>query len=574
VTEGRRAALPPWLFPSLHGYRPDRLRSDLTAGLTVWAVLVPEALAYASIAGVSPVVGLYAAPAALVLYAAIGSSRHLVVGPMSATSALSAAAVAEIATRGSHDFVTLTATLAVVTGLLAIVAGLLRLGFAAAFISPPVLKGFIVGLALTIAISQLPKLLGVPAGSGGFFERGWDLGKHADDVGAATAAVGLGSLALIYALRRVARAVPAFLIVVAAGIVASKLLDLEQHGVAVVGHIAPGLPPVGLPDAPAGDALKLAASAAGLLLVAFAEGLAAAKAYAMRSGDTIDADRELIGVGLANLGAGLSSGMVVGGSLSKTAVNGEAGARTQLSGLVVAALTVVTLLVLTGLFEQLPEATLAAVVIAAVIDLIDVPGLLRLRRIWTHRLGRIYGPAARPDFLAALAALAGVLVFQTLAGLFIGIAMSLLVLAYRSSRPHVAVLGQVDGRWHDVDRHAGAVRVPGVAVLRIEGGVFFANADRVRDTVLGHAGAPGIHAVVIDAETVPSVDVTGARTFAELRATLARRAVTLVVARDVGQVEDVLRVAGDAELPLYPTVTAAVDAVRRPEPKSVVMRGG
>jgi high affinity sulfate transporter 1 len=553
--------LPPWLFPSLHGYRPDRLRDDLTAGLTVWAVLIPEALAYATIAGVSPVVGLYAAPAALVLYAAIGSSRHLVVGPMSATSALSAAAVAELATRGSHDFVALTAALAVVTGLLALIAGLLRLGFLAAFISPPVLKGFIVGLALTIAIGQLPKLLGVPAGSGGFFERGWDLAKRVDNIDVTTAAVGIGSLALVFALRRLAPAVPAALVAVAAGIAAVKLLDLDQHGVAIVGHIAPGLPPVGLPDAPAGDALKLTGSAAGLLLVGFAEGLAAAKVYAMRAGDTLDADRELMGVGLANLGAGLSSGMVVAGSLSKTAVNGGAGAHTQLSGLVVAALTVVTLLVLTGLFEQLPEATLAAVVIAAVVDLVDVPALVRLRRVWTHRLGRIYGPAARPDFLAALAALAGVLVFQTLAGLFIGIAMSLFVLAYRSSRPHVAVLARADGVWHDVDRYPAAVPVPGVAVLRIEGGVFFANADRVRDTVLAHAGEPGIHAVVLDAETVPSVDVTGAATVAELHATLERRGVALVVARDVGQVEDVLRVTGNTELPLYPSVTAAVDAV-------------
>jgi sulfate permease, SulP family len=340
------------LFPSLAGYQRGWLQGDVLAGLTVWAMLVPQALAYASIAGVSPVVGLYAAPAALVFYAAFGSSRHLVVGPMSATAALSAAAVAELATQGSGRFAALTVTLAITTGAIGVIAGLARLGFVANFISEPVLKGFIVGLALTIIVGQLPKLFGVPKGEGNFFEQLWHLAGHLGQTSGLTLLVGLVSLALVLGLRRVAPVVPGSLAAVVFGIVVVQLFGLDRHGAAIVGKIQPGLPPLGLPGVAAVDYLKFAPAAVGILLVGFAEGLGAAKTYAARQHYEVDANLELLGVGAANLGAGLSSGMVVSGSLSKTAVNGAAGARTQLSGLVVAALTIVTLLTLTPLFQE------------------------------------------------------------------------------------------------------------------------------------------------------------------------------------------------------------------------------
>ena len=298
-------------------------------------------------------------------------------------------------------------------------------------------------------------------------------------------------------LRRFAPVVPGSLVAVAFGVLVVELLDPD--GVDIVGNIDSGLPSFGLPDASASDYLNLAASGVAVALVGFAEGLGAAKTYAARHHYDIDVDRELVGLGAANLGSGLASGMVVNGSLSKTAVNGGAGAESQMSGIVVAVLTVVTLLFLTGLFESLPEATLAAVVIAAVIELVDIPALVRLYRVWTKRLGRIYGPAARPDFLAAVAALAGVLIFDTLPGLFIGIGVSLLLLLYRASRPHVAVLGRVpSGHWVDLER-GDAEAEPGVVVLRVEAGLFFANADHVRQTILAHAREPGVKAVVLDA---------------------------------------------------------------------------
>jgi SulP family sulfate permease len=581
------------LFPTLRGYERPWLRGDLIAGLTVWAVLVPEALAYASIAGVSPVVGLYAAPGALILYAALGSSRQLVTGPMAATAALSAATVAELVPLGSDRFAAMTAALAITTGLAALVAGVLRLGFLANFISEPVLKGFIVGLALTILIGQVPKLLGIDKGTGDFFQQLWHVISHLGDTQGAILLVGALSLAVILALRRLAPGVPGSLVAVALGIAAVKIFDLDHHGVAIVGPIKSGLPTLGFPNVGLHDIGGLAAGGIGVMLVGFAEGLGAAKTYAAREHQEIDANRELLGVGAANLAAGFSAGMVVNGSLSKTAVNAAAGARTQLSGLFVAALTILTLIALTGLFEDLPEATLAAVVIAAIVELVDVPALVELYRAYTRRLGSEFGFAARPDFIAALAALLGVTVFDTLPGLFIGIAVSLLLLVYRASRPYVATLGRepesgsepepgrdrrtspgsgpaAGARYSDIDRHPDNIVDEHVAVLRVESGLYFANADPVRNRILAAATAEGVAAVVLDAETIPFIDVTSARMLAALEEQLRDRGVRLLIARDVGQVRDVLRSVTDdpALAHVYPSVRAAVAAAGRPPQKT------
>ncbi|CCH89351.1 Sulfate transporter [Modestobacter italicus] len=554
------------LLGSLRGYRIGWLRADLVAGVTVWAVLVPESLAYATIAGVPPVVGLYAAVPALLLYALLGSSRHLVVASMSATAALSAGIVGDLAEGGSDRYVALTTALAVVVGLVGIAAGLARMGFLASFISEPVLKGFIVGLALTIIVGQLPALFGVPKGDGDAFRQLGSLIGRLDDTVVPTLVVGAASLLLVLLLRRWLPLVPGALVAVLLGIVAVALLDLEDDGVAIVGPIAAGLPRLGLPHADAGDHLTLVGASVGVLLIGYAEGLGAAKTYAARAGYDVDPNRELLGLGAANLGSGLASGMVVNGSLSKTAVNGGAGARSQLSGLTVAALTVVTLLFLTGLFEQLPEATLAAVVIAAVVELVDVPALRRLYRVWTPQLGGIYGWAARADFLAALAALLGVLVFDTLPGLFIGIAVSLVLLLHRASRPHIARLarGTDPGAWLDTDRHPDLTPDPSVLVVRVESGLFFANADHVRATVRGLC-TPSTRAVVLDAQTASFIDVTATDVLTQLAQDLARRHVTLAIAHPIGQTRDVLRRAAASTgvtLDSHPDVDAAVAALR------------
>jgi high affinity sulfate transporter 1 len=562
------AAIRGVVFQSFAGYQHAWLSGDVVAGLTVWAVLVPEALAYATVAGVSPIVGLYAAPPALLLYAAFGSSRHLVVGPMSATAALSAATVAEFAASGDDAYVAMTLAVAIIAGLIGCLAALAKLGFVANFISEPVLKGFIIGLALTIIAGQLPSLFGVEKGDGNFFEKIWDLIGRLGETNEWSLIIGLTCLAAVLVLRRAAERIPGSLVAVAIGIGAVVLFNADEEGVAIVGQIDSGLPDVGLPSGLSGsEYLDLIPGTIGILLVGFAEGLGAAKNYAAKNGYEIDAGRELFGLGAANLASGLAGGMVVNGSLSKTAVNGGAGGKSQLSGLVVAVLTVLTFLFLTGLFEELPEATLAAVVIAALIDLVDFPALVRLYKLRTSTLHATLGPAARADFLAAAAALAGVLVFDTLPGLFIGITTSMVLLLYRAYKPRLAVLGRIPGteQYGDVALQAENQQLPGIVIVRVESGLFFANADRVRQEITQLASKDGIETVILDAETIAFMDVTAAGVLLHLGETLRQSGRTLVIARDIGQVREVLASAADkpAAIATYGSVAAAVQHLQR-----------
>jgi sulfate permease, SulP family len=568
--------MPAWLFSSLRGYRREWLRGDLLAGLAVWAVLVPESLAYASLAGVSPVVGLYAAPGALILYAALGSSRHLITGLGAATSALSAATVGAYAAGGSNKFVVMTAALALSAGVILLLAGVLRLGFIASFISEPVFKGFIAGLALTIIVGQLFTLVGVSSGSGDFFQKLWSLLSKLGDAHGLTVLVGTVSLAIVLTLRRFAPSVPGALAAAVFGVAAVEIFTLNHHGVTIVGHITRGLPSLGVPHLAFHEYLRLAGAGVGVTLVGFAEGLSAARAYAAKHDYAIDTNRELIGNGSASMASGLSGGIVVSGSLTKTAVAGSAGANSQLSGLVVAALTIVTLLVLLGPFEALPEATLAAIVIAALIGLVDVRAFVRLYRVSASPSG---GLAARPDFIAAVAALLGVTVFSTLAGLFIGIGSSLALLLYRVSRPRVAELGEVPGtpdQYADVEKHPENRSPPGIAILRVESGLFFANAELVSKRLHEAASSDGTRAVVLDAETTPFLDVTAVNMLDRATADLKHKGVRLLVARDIGAVRDVLRSAGaDATLTnVYPSVQAAVEAVEREQGRRSSARSG
>ena len=562
------------LFPSFVGYNRAWLSGDIVAGLTVWAVLVPEALAYATVAGVSPIVGLYAAVPALLFYAAFGSSRHLVVGPMSATAALSAATVAGFVSAGEPDYVAMSLALAIIAGVIGCVAAVVKLGFVANFISEPVLKGFIIGLALTIIAGQLPSLFGVEKGSGNFFEKIWDLVGNLDQTNEWSLLIGLTCLAAVLGLRRVAEWVPGSLVAVAIGILAVVVFNADQEGVDIVGEIDTGLPDLGLPSGLSGsNYLDLLPGALGILLIGFAEGLGAAKNYAAKNGYEIDAGRELFGLGAANLGSGLAGGMVVNGSLSKTAVNGSAGARSQLSGLVVSALTVLTILFITGLFEDLPETTLAAVVIAALVDLVDFPALARLYRLQSKTLHASIGLAARADFLAAVAALAGVLIFDTLPGLFIGISVSMVLLVYRAYKPRMAVLGKIPRtrQYGDVALHAENEQVPGIAIMRVESGLFFANADRVRQEIEEAAANHAIKAVILDAETMPFIDVTAAGVLIELSETLEREGKTFAIARDISQVRELIAGAdGQVRIKTFASVDDAVNALSNPENEASV----
>ena len=513
-------------------------RRDALAALAVWAVLVPQALAYATIAGVPPVYGLYAALAGLLLYALFGTSRVLNVGPTSSIAVLSAATIAPIAAGSGETFVALSAALALVTGLLLVAGGIARLGFIAEFLAKPVLAGYFVGLALVIAIGQLPTLLGVESASGGFLRRAWEVVGELAETHDWTLVVGVGTLALLLALRAVAPRVPGPLVAVLLGVLVSRLLDLEERGVGVIGEVSSSLPSVGLPGIEWDDFDRLLAGAAGVALLSYAESIAAARRFGEERGEEVDANKELVALGAANVGSGLVQAFPVDASVSRTSIADGAGQRSQLAGLMNAVLLVATILVVTRFFADLPQATLAAIVIAAVLPLMKTG---ELRRLW--RLDEV-------DFALAVICLAGVLVLGVLGGLFVAVVVSLGALVYRSFRPNVAVLGRLrregepdeEFRFRDVSRHQELETYPGLVILRFDQEIFFANARLLRDAVrrLVRDADPPARAVLLDAGAVTHVDTTGTDTLHAIHDELAAQGVTFMIARLRGPVRDIL----------------------------------
>jgi len=537
------------------------LKRDAVAALAVWAVLVPQSMAYANLAGVPPVYGLYAAIAGLLVYGLLGTSRQLNVGPSSGVAVMTAATVAPLATGDGGTYLALSAALALVTGLILMVGGLARLGFVAEFLARPVLVGYFIGLALTIVVAQLPALLGMPTSSGGFFEKLWDTLGNLGEVDVWTALVGGASLALVLGLHVAAPRVPGALIAVIAGIGAARLFDLSEQDVALLGPVPSSFPELGLPDIPFSDFQRVLWSAAGVALVAYAESIAAARKFAVANGYEVDANRELIAIGAANVGAGLSQGFPIDASASRTTVGDGMGQRSQLAGLLNAVLVVATIVLLTGFFADLPTATLAAIVIAAVLPLIRRG---ELQRLW--RLDVV-------DFALAALCLLGVLFAGVLGGIVIAVIASLAALVYRSFTPHVAVLGRLHGGeegdedygFRDLSRHPDGETYPGLVIFRFDQEIFFANAmmfrDHIRELVAG--AAPRVRTVIVDASAVTHVDTTGLDMIGELQRELARHGVELVFARLKGPAHDVLETAEAAgaiePFRRFPTLRSAVD---------------
>jgi SulP family sulfate permease len=546
----------------LPGYDRSWLGRDALAGLTVWALVVPESMAYAAIAGVPLEYGLYTAPLALVGYVIFGGCRQLFVGPSATVASISAVSVAA-AMPGSAPagrFIALTALLALMVGGVYILLGLLRMGFVARFFAKPVLDGFIVGLGLYIAVGQLPTLVGIhkPAGDTlAVFVR------TVARVGSwqwATVAVGVLALAALFALARFAPKLPGALVVVALAILATRALDLEGHGVAVVGNIPTGFHFVSWSGMTWGEVWALVPGAIAVVVVGFAQSVAIAKSYGARFGYRVDASQEMIGYGAANLGAGALQGFTVTGSLSKSAAAEEAGGRSPVLLLVTSGAVVLTIVVLAGLFENLPEAALAAVVIHAVSGMIDFGKLARLWRL--HR----------DEFMLAAGALLGVVVAGILAGVVIGVALSFVLLIHRLDHPHVALLGRnPEGTAYvDVAAHPEAISVPGLLVHRFEAPLIFANAEIFADRVLEavEAADPPPRAVVLDLVTVPDVDSTGDAALAELLDTLDGRGIEFAVARATASLRERMQTDGVVSVlgaeRIFPTVRDAVAVLGRP----------
>jgi sulfate permease, SulP family len=492
--------------------RYDRswLRFDVIAGLTLWGLVVPEGMAYAGIAGLPPQAGLYTLVVSLLVYALLGTSRHLSVGGTSATAALLASSVAAALVASAYAtasdpqaYPAYAAAFVLVTGLVFLVAGIARLGFITQFLSQPVMAGFVVGLAVFVTVGQLNKLFGVEKPEGNTVEKLVGIVRELPQASLTTVAVGAIALAALFLLPRLSRRLPAGLVVLFGAIALSSALDLGGKGVAVVGALPQGLPTPALPVVPLEDYLGMVLPAIGVLLVAFSESLAVAHEFAEKHGYEIDADQELNAHAFVNIGSGLFGGMLAAGGMSGSAVKEGAGGRSQVANLVAWGATIVTLLFLTPVFSSLPEAVLAALIIHAIWH------ILASRRLWTLR------NEAPTEVWFGVLALAGVLFIDVLEGMMIGLLASLAFVIYRSSRPHMSSLARVPGTpgaYSDLTRHPENSPVPGVLILRLDAPLYYANAltarDAVKAMIRGAASPP--RAVVFDAEGQDDLDLTSA----------------------------------------------------------------
>ncbi len=543
----------------LREYQLRALPGDLLAGVMVAALLIPQSLGYARIAGVPVQVGLYAVPLALLAYAALGSSPQLVVGPASTVAIVSGSLVADIAGGDPADAVAVTAGLAIAAGIVLLIVGLLRVGWVAEFLSKPIVTGFVFGLTLTIIVGEIPTLLGIPKPPGNLLGVLVRTIQHLDETDAGTAVVGGLALLLLFGGARLAPRVPWGLLTLVLGVVLSGVLDLGAKGVATVGEVPAGLPPIGLPGVPRDQLAAVALGGISLALVALAEGLAAARLFATRGGYRVETDRELVAVGAANVAAGVSGGLGVAGSLSKTAAAAQAGGRSQLTGVTSAALVVIVLVAFTWFFTDLPRAVLSAIVIAAVWGLMDVKAMRRYRRI------------RRADYVAAVTGTMAVVLFGPLAGLGIAIALTLLTIIYRSSFPRIEVLGKISeekaawGRLRDeVDRRT----VRGLLVVRLDAPLFWANATVIEERLLDEVERwPGIRALVLDLEATTQLDTTSVDVLAHLVHELRQRDVELYLARVLHPVNAVLVRSGFfdilGERRCWHSISQCVKAARR-----------
>ena len=521
--------------------RYDRrwLRGDIAAGIAVTALIVPKNLGYAGIAGVPLQNGLYAAAAGAIIYALFCTSRHISTGPSSSLAAVAGGAVLVTGLAGG-EAAQLVAAIALATGLLFLLLALFRLGWIASFLSKAVVTGFLAGAAVDVVIGELPKLTGTSAEG----DNAWrELGSWVGSLGetdALTLLVGGGALAVVLVLRRIAPAVPGALVLVAGGLLASALFDLGAHGVALVGNVPSGLPTPEVPDLElVGDHYAtIGIAAVALLLIGFSQTAGDARAFAARHHYRIDVDQESVAQGMANAGAGLFQGMPVSTSLSASSLNESSGARTQMSSLITGGLVLATLVFLAPLFSDLPKAVLGAVIIDAVVfGMIDVAELRRLHRV------------TRFDFWIAVAAIVGVLSAGVLTGVVIGVALSLLWLVYVATQPPMPLLGREPGTqvFRDIDENPDDETFPGIVVLRLDGGLFFATAEALEDRIR-ELPQDGRRALVLSLEGVNFVDSQGSAKLTEIHRLTQADGVTLRLARVKPHVRAVLEADGVVDL--------------------------
>jgi high affinity sulfate transporter 1 len=546
---------------TLSTYQRQWLRSDIVAGLVLTALLVPQGMAYAQLAGLPPITGLYTSILCLIAYAFFGPSRILVLGPDSSLGPMIAATIVPLV--GAHGDPTkaigLASMLALLVGAITALAGIARLGFVADLISKPTMIGYMNGLALTILVGQLPKLFGFSVSGGSFFSEIIDFAKGVakGDTVLAALAIGVFGLVVILALQRWMPKVPGVLVAVLLSILAANLFNLAEHGVSLVGVLPKGFPPLTIPHVGLSDFGTLIAGALGIALVSLTDTISTASSFADRSGDEIDGSREMIGIGAANIAAGLFQGFAVSTSGSRTAVAEQAGAKTQVTGLVGALAITMMLLFLPGLLRNLPQPTLAAVVITASLSLANISGTLRLFHV------------RRTEFLLTIAAFLGVVLLGVLPGIAIAVGLSIGNVFRRAWWPYQTVLGRVSNipGFHDVRSYPTAERLPRCIIFRFDAPLFFANSRTFRNQVrLLARSDPSPTWIVIAAEPITDVDTTAADMLEALDAELQAIGVRLIFA----EMKDPVRARMDRyELTrrihpdhFFPTVDAAVASFR------------
>ena len=521
---------------ALAGYQRGWLAPDLIAGVTVWAVLVPQGLGYASLAGLPTVVGLYAALGAMLLYWLWGSSRELNVGPESTVAIMVATVLAPLAQQGTEEYASLAAMLAILVGLVLLFGGLLRLGWIADLLSRPILAGYVLGSGLLIIGSQLVALFGLEDVDTALYA--FDLGavlRNLDQTNLLALAIGLGSIAVVLGLRRVDGRIPGALVVVVGSILLVALLGLDER-VEVVGSFPAGVPTPALPSVGLDDVLMLIGPAFAIALLVYPDSVLTARSLSTVGKYRLEPDREFFGIGAANVGSGLLTGFPVNGSQSRSFVVQSSGAKSQVSSLWASGFVVLTLVFLAWVFEFLPSAALAGIVIVAGLGLLDITDF---RAIYRYR---------RVEFWLGVFTAVAVLVVGMLAGIIIAVALSLALVLQRAAAPSTAILGRIPGTdtFRDVADHPEVEPTPGLFVYRFDGPLFFANAGRLRDEVLAgiEASDPPAVCVVLDMESIYDIDSTGAQTLLELMDGLDEQGVRLVFARVRTELRDELQNSG------------------------------
>jgi sulfate permease, SulP family len=538
---------------------PKTVRADIIAGIALAGLLVPEGMAYAGIAGVPPQMGLYAAIAGMFVYALFGTSRQLAVTATSSSAAMLAALVAPIAADDSTRYVVLASGASIAAGVIFLLGGVLKLGVVSEFISKPVLKGFVFGLALTIMVKQAHKLTGISAGKGNFFHMVWHLITSVKEANLWVCAIGATAIAVMFLLSAVAPRVPSALMVLVLGVLSISWSSLKQHDVEVVGTIQAGMPSLSLPRVGEDDIADLFVGAIGIVLVLTAEGLAASRTFAAKNRYEINPNQELCAMGAANIASGLLGGIIVGGGMSGTAANDSGGARTQLSTITSSIFVGLTLAYLLPLIRNLPEAVLGAIVVHAVAHLVDVRTL------------KYYADLRSGSIWIAIAALFGVLLMGILKGLIFAVGLTLVILMRKLSSPQDSVLGRLagSGNFVDVGRHPEAEQIPYLLIFRPNGILFFANANRIRNRLreLTKSTNVPLRSVVINLEASPEIDVTSLEMLEQLRNELEESGIALHFARVADRARDLFDRSGFTDRVganrIFPGVDYAVEAIRQ-----------